>query len=67
VATWISIPLSWVEVCFLCGGCVWVRSLKYVRSQPAANKKSVTGKSSSRIVRFRIRKSLGVLNIMPAP
>lgn len=66
MATWISIPLSWVGVRFPCGGRVWVRSPKYVRSQPTANKKSETGKSSSRIVRFRIRKSLCVLNIRPA-
>jgi hypothetical protein len=65
VATWISIPLSRVAACFLSVRRVGGRSPKHVRSQPAANKKSVKGKSSSRIVRFRLRKSLCVFNIMP--
>lgn len=40
-------------------------SPKQFNSQPIANKKVVGGKISVRIVRFRIRKSLGVLNLKP--
>lgn len=40
-------------------------SPKQLRSQPIANKKIVGGKSSMRIVRFRMRKFLWVLNVMP--
>jgi hypothetical protein len=40
-------------------------SPKYRRSQPAANRKDVTGNKSIRIARFRIRKSLCALNLMP--
>ena len=40
-------------------------SPKQLRSQPIANKKIVGGKISMRIVRFRTRKSLCTVNIMP--
>jgi hypothetical protein len=56
----------WAEAGSLRGGSVRVRSPRELRSQPAANKKRAAGNSSIRIVRFRIRKSLCVLNKMPA-
>ena len=40
-------------------------SPKQFMSQPIANKNIVGGKISMRIVRFRIRKFLCVLNVMP--